>query len=96
MAFADIHNLAINAGFQGQCYVAAWMVANDILADSNAAPARKDWARRAIADKLSITPKQLAFQVLRNAVVQTAGVNSTDAQFTTAVQAQIATLVAIG
>lgn len=49
MAYADIFNTAEAENFQKMAFVATWMVAQDIISDSNASMERKDWAYKVIA-----------------------------------------------
>ena len=72
MAYADIYNAATDANWQGRCQVAMWKAAHDILAEDPGTPdheRRHDWAVSALRDQLTITPKQIAMQVLRNATI---------------------------
>ncbi len=72
MAYADIYNAATDANWQGRCQVALWKAAHDILAEDPGTPdheRRHDWAVSALRDQLTITPKQVAMQVLRNATI---------------------------
>lgn len=96
MAFQDLCNTADAAAFQNMSYVAAWMVGQDIVSDPKASTERKDWASKVMREALMITPRQLAFQMLRNDVVAVAGVNSTDQQMITACLERLDDLVAIG
>lgn len=97
MAYADIYNTANDAiVFQPRCYVACWLVAQDIISDVNAPPARKDWAAKVMSEKLNITSRQLALQILRNDVVETQLNNATDQQILTATLERLNDLVSIG
>lgn len=72
MAYADIFNAATDANWQGRCQVAMWKAAHDIMAED---PQTQDhqrrtaWAINVLRDQVTITPKQLAMQVLRNAAI---------------------------
>lgn len=96
MAYADLWNLADNDGFQHMSYVAAWVVGQDIIGDPNASSERKDWAAKVMRESLNITPRRLAFQMLRNQAVAQAGVGSTDQQMRKACLEVLDDLVAIG
>lgn len=96
MAYADIHNAAIDANFQGRCYVAAWLVAWDLIGNPAATEAQKDWAQKVVTERLSITPKQLAMALMRNQTVQTAIGSATDAELLAAVLTGLDDLVKAG
>lgn len=99
MAYADIYNAAVDSIFQGRCYVAAWKAAQDIVnEDANTAnhSARLDWALRALTDRLSITGKQLAMQVLRNGTIAANPGASTDNDLSFQVGVVIPDLIRIG
>lgn len=96
MAYADIFNTAEAENFQKMAFVATWMVAQDIISDSNASMERKDWAYKVMAERLNISARQLAFQMLRNPAVMAAGVNSTDQQMLIAYLERLNDLVLIG
>lgn len=72
MAYADIYNAATDSLFQGRCMVAAWKAAQDILSEDPQTPdhgRRVSWAINMLRDRSTITPKQLAMQVLRNTTI---------------------------
>lgn len=95
--YADTYNTANDAViFQPRCYVAMWLVAQDIIGDVNASAARKDWAAKVMAERLNITSRQLALQVLRNATVAAQLNNATDANILTGVLERLDDLVSIG
>lgn len=98
MAYADTYNTASAENFQHAAYVAAWMIAQDIISTpiQNTTPARKDWATKVMQERTNITPRQLAFQMLRNAAVLAAGVGASDQQMLTACLERLDDLVAIG
>lgn len=99
MAYADIYNAATDAAFQGRCYVAAWKAAQDILSEAENTPnhaARLDWAIRALTDRLAITGKQLAMQVLRNGTIAANPGASTDNDLSFQVATVIGDLIRIG
>lgn len=97
--YADIHNAANDALFQGRCQVAMWSAAGDII---NEAPgtsnhaARLDWANRVLQDSTNITPRQLAMQVLRNTSIAANPGASTDGDIQFQVNSVLASLIAIG
>lgn len=99
--FQDLYNTADTPAFQHMSYVAAWVVGQDILGLPLGAPPggttqeRQDWAGKVMREELKITPRQLAFQMLRNDIVA-AGVNSTDQQMVTACLERLDNLVAAG
>ena len=97
MAYADTYNTANDAAiFQPRCYVAMWLVAQDIIGDAQASQERKDWAYAVMAERVQITPRQLALQVLRSGPVAAALNNATDQQILTAVLERLNDLVQIG
>lgn len=95
--YVDTYNAASDAAiFQPKCYIAAWLVAQDIIGDVNATPERKDWAAKVMSERLNITPRQLALQVLRNSTVAAQLNNATDANILTGVLERLDDLVRIG
>lgn len=95
--YADIYNAATDAEiFQPRCYVAAWLVASNILADAQETSARKSWASKVVEERLAITSRQLAFQVLRDATVQTNPGAATDDQILQALISRLDVLVTLG
>ena len=88
-------------------YVAAWTVAQDIAGRPIGDPPggttterkdseRKDWAAKVMREALNISPRQLAFQMMRNPAVRAAGVGATDQQMDTACLEVLDDLVSIG
>lgn len=98
MAYADTYNTANDANFQGMAYVAAWTVAQDIAGTplANTTPERKAWALRVMSDKMQISARQLAFQMLRDATVRLKGVSATDPEMLNAALSRLDDLVSIG
>ena len=94
--YADIYNAAIDSNYQGRCYVAAWLVAWDILGDSNAPQERKEWAGEVVQRRMAVTPEQLVMALMRNATVQAQVGAATDEQLLTAVLTGLDELVAAG
>lgn len=99
MAYSDIYTAANDATFQGRCQVAMWKAAQDIMAEDSGTPnhtQRGDWANRVLQDKATITPRQLAMQVLRNAVIAGNPTAAADADIQFQVNSIVAALIAIG
>jgi hypothetical protein len=98
MAYQDDYNTANSAAFQSMSYVASWVIAQDIAGTpiENTTQARKDWAQKVMTERTNITPRQLAFQMMRNAAVKAAGVASTDEQMQQACLGVLDDLVRIG
>lgn len=99
IAYADIYNAANDEiNFQPRCYVACWVVATDLKGNPNEREGslRKVWAAKVIEDRLNITPKLLAFQLMRHPDVLANLNNSTDDQLRIAVLSFLDDLVAIG
>lgn len=98
MAYADIFNAANDALFQGRCQVAMWTAAQDIAAEATNTTdhaQRADWANRVLQDRATITPRQLAMQVLRNGTIAANPGASTDGDIQFQVNSVIAALIAI-
>lgn len=96
MSYADIYAAANEDAFQGRCQVAMWKAAQDISADTGAAAASKDWANSVLQDKASITPRQLAMQVLRNATIAAAPASASDSDIQFQVNSVLPALIALG
>lgn len=99
MTYAAIYTAATDAAFQGRCLVAAWKAAQDITDESDKAvdhAARLNWARKMLQDRASITPRQLAIQVLRNATIAGDPSAAADGDLQFQVNSIIADLVKIG
>lgn len=102
MAYQDLYNTADAEAFQHMSYVAAWTVAQDIAGRPIGDPLggttteRKDWAAKVMREALNISPRQLAFQMMRNPAVRAAGVGATDQQMDTACLEVLDDLVSIG
>ena len=81
MAFLDVFNAASNADFQGRCLAAAWQTAQHVIAEDegyNASLDSKNFALKLLRDQATITPRQVAMQVLRNATIAGTVATSTD------------------
>lgn len=100
MAYADIYNAANDTAiFQPRCQVAMWKAAQDILNEAENTPdhsRRVAWATNVMRDSVSITPKQLAMQVLRNSVIAANPGASTDNDIQFQVNSVLADLLTIG
>lgn len=99
MAYADIFNAANDTLFQGRCQVAMWIAAQNISAEDGATPQhqqRADWANRVLQDRATITPRQLAMQVLRNATIAASPGAALDGDIQFQVNSVIASLIAVG
>lgn len=99
MAYADIFNAANDPLFQGRCLVAMWRAAQDVAAEAPNAQdhqQRLDWATRALQDKATITPRQLAMQVLRNATIAASPGAASDGDIQFQVNSILPSLIAIG
>jgi hypothetical protein len=99
MAYADIFNAANDPLFQGRCQVALWSAAQDIMAESPLTDhhqQRADWANVVLQDKATVTPRQVAMQVLRNPTIAVNPGASTDAEIQYQVNSVIPNLIALG
>lgn len=99
MTYAAIYTAANEAVFQGRCQVAMWKAAQDVVAESPSTEGHKsrmDWATRVLRDGANITPRQLAMQVLRNAVIAADPVAASDSDMQYQVNSVINDLIAIG
>jgi hypothetical protein len=99
MAYLDIFNAANDAAFQGRCLVAMWKSAQDIANEADTTPnhqARKDWSVRVLQDRANITPRQVAMQVLTNAVIASAPDTASDSDIQYQVNASLNAIIAIG
>ncbi len=97
--FKDKAVAAADTVFQGMCYVALSMVAQDVLNNVNSTAKQKSWARRALTGATNASAQRVAEMCLRNSVVgnlPTGGVNSQDAAMITAVLEQLDNLVELG
>lgn len=99
MTYATIFEAAGNAAFQGRCRVATWHAAQDIVNEPLSSPdhqERVDWANRVLTDRTNITDRQLAMQVLRNAVIAADPGASADGDIQYQVNVVLADLIRIG
>jgi predicted metal-dependent HD superfamily phosphohydrolase len=99
MSYSDIFTAANDATFQGRCLVAMWKAAQDVANESPATDnheARADWATRVLQDRSNITPRQVAMQVLANAVIASAPASAADADIQYQVNSGLAAIIAIG
>jgi len=88
MGYADIWTHANDVAFQGRCLAAMWDISNKILNDDPSFPAAGQeaatpndddvFARRVLRDEVSITPRQVAQQALRNVTIAASPATSTD------------------
>lgn len=78
MAYADIYTAANDEAFQGRCMAAAWSIAaaiqrNETLTNSASASLNtdscKNFALKLLRDQATVSPKQVAMQILRNATI---------------------------
>lgn len=99
MAYADIYNAANDANFQGRCFAAAWKAAANILVEDPQTPnhaARLEWAFKALRDRLSISPRLLAMQILRNPTVAANPGAAQDSDLDFVIATYLDDLIAIG
>lgn len=81
MAFIDVYNAASNADFQGRCMAAAWQTAQHVIAEDagyDTSLDSKNFALKLLRDQATITPRQVAMQVLRNSSIAADVVGSVD------------------
>lgn len=99
MAYADIYNAAVDPAFQGRCLVALWAAALPLIAEDPATAnhaARQAWAMNALRDKLAVTTKQIAIQVLRNSVIAGNPTGAADNDILYQINQVLDDLIAIG
>ncbi len=99
MSYIAIFGAANDGEFQSRCQVAMWRAAQDIAAESPETEGhamRKAWADRALQDKLTITCRQLAMQVLRNPSIAESLGAAPDSDIQYQVNAVIDSIIAIG
>lgn len=99
MSYSDIYAAANDAAFQGRCLVAMWKAAQDVANESPATDnhaARLDWAVRVLQDRANITPRQVAMQVLTNAVIASAPASAVDTDIQYQVNTVLNSIIAIG
>lgn len=99
MTYATTYAAATDAAFQGRCIVATWVAAQDILSESTNTPdhqARLDWANRVLTDATNMSPRVLAMQVLRNAVIAANPSTASDSDIQFQVNSTIDALVRVG
>lgn len=99
MAYADVYNAAVDSAFQGRCLVAMWEVARGLMVESTDTAnhaARVAWAQNALRDRLSITPKQVAIQVLRNTTIAGNPGSASDGDILYQMTQVVGDLIAIG
>lgn len=99
MSYATIFTAANDAAFSAKCRVATWKAAQDIASEASTVPnhaMRMDWASRVLTDKTNITDRQLAMQVLRNAVIAADPTNAADGDIQYQVNSVLDAIMAIG
>jgi len=105
MAFTDIYTAANDETFQGRCLAAAWSIAAAIQRNetlTNAASQSlntescKNFALKLLRDQATISPKQVAMQILRNATIASNVGASTDNDIQWQVKESWLDLVEIG
>lgn len=99
MSYLTIFAAATDGAFQSRCRVATWKAAQDIAAEAATEPShqmRADWASRVLADQTNITDRQLAMQVLRNAVIAADPANAADGDIQYQVNSVLDSIIAIG
>lgn len=100
MAYVDVYNAAVDTAiFQPKCLVAAWKAAQDIVSEATNTPnhaARFEWAVRILNDRASITPKQLAMQVLRNPTIAANPGVASDNDVSFAIATYLSDIIKIG
>jgi hypothetical protein len=99
MSYAAIFAAASNEEFQGRCQVAMWRAAQDIIAEDRAAPnyeQRRGWAIAVLRGTLSLTPRQLAVQVLRNPTIAANPMSAQDGDLQFQVNSILADIIPIG
>lgn len=72
MAFIDVYNASQNEDFQGRCLAAIWVTAQHVLAGTagyNVSVQSKNFALKLLRRQATISPEQIAVQVLRNSVI---------------------------
>lgn len=72
MALIDVHNAASDSTFQGRCMAAAWQTAQHVVAEDagyDTSLDSKNFALKLLRDQATITPRQVAMQVLRNSTI---------------------------
>jgi hypothetical protein len=82
MSFASIYIAANNETFQGRCMAAAWITAQHVIAQDegyNITTPSRDFAYRLLRDQSSVSPKQMALQILRNVDIAADPDNALDA-----------------
>lgn len=94
--YEQIYIAANDAAFQGRCMVAMWHAANDIVNDTGKLKGHGDWANRVLQDKATVTPRQLAMQVLRNASIAANPVVASDDDIQFQVNSILPSLIALG
>jgi hypothetical protein len=99
MSYSDIYAAANDVTFQGRCLVAMWKAAQDVANESSSTAnheVRKDWAVRVLQDRANITPRQVAMQVLTNAVIASAPSSAADGDIQYQVNTVLNSIIAIG
>lgn len=99
MTYADIFNAANDLAFQGRCLVAMWKAAQDISAEDKTTQdhqQRLDWAMRTLQDRATITPRQLAMQILRNPSIAANPTTASDNDIQFQVNSILPSLISIG
>lgn len=99
MALIDVYNAANDATFQGRCMAALWQTAQHVLADDvgyDLTPDSKSLALKVLRDQVTITPKQVAMQVLRNSTISANIAGATDGDIDWQVKSVWTSLMEIG
>jgi hypothetical protein len=99
MSYATVWAAVNDATFQGRCKVAVWIAAGNILTEDPQTPnhaARLNWARTAQADRLAITPQNLAQAVLQNATIAANPTAASDGDIQFQVNSVVDWLISVG
>lgn len=99
MTLLAIYTAANDAEFQNRCKVATWVAAQNIAAEDPATDnhgMRFDWAMRVLQEKVGITGRQLAMQVLRSADIAADPTGCSDDAIQQQTNSVIDAIIAIG
>ena len=99
MAYADTYAAVSDPIFCGRCMVAMWVAAQAIISEDPGAAdhqRRYDWAVSVLRDQVSISPRLLAMQVLRNATIAANPTAAVDGDLQFQVNSIIADLITLG
>jgi len=81
MSLLDVYIASNDAEFQGRCWAAATITAQHVIVEDegyDVSLASKNYALKLLRDESSVTERQIAMQVLRNATIASSPSTASD------------------